>query len=150
MDDKTILWWAVGFPSVPGLGKATVQHCLRLGSNDVTKPMVKTNTWHSTHSIKALGLGSVRTCQLGVVPVLQAVDNHNQPSRSHWCHAMTKLLEGYGMLKLNEKSSNVTNGIRVAFECGNCGSVHSPTLFSLKDPMELHWQGHKKFKGGRM
>jgi hypothetical protein len=38
----------------------------------------------------------------------------------------TRILEWYGMLKQNEKSSPMTNGIRATFKCGNYRSVSSP------------------------
>jgi hypothetical protein len=44
--------------------------------------------------------------------VIQVVDGHAQLARSHRCCMMTRILEWYGMLKWNEKSSPMTNGIR--------------------------------------
>lgn len=54
--------------------------------------MVKKCNQNSTHS-RVPGLGSVRTCWLGLIQVIEAVNGHALLARSRLCRAMTMLLE---------------------------------------------------------
>jgi len=55
----------------------------------------------TSSQLKMFGLGSTRTCQLGVLWEIQAIVGNAQLTRSRRCHAMNRLFEWHGTLEWN-------------------------------------------------